>query len=456
MKNAMKNRGKKLNRLQYILRLSIIRVRRALRFTKLWANRHRVLAGSLALFMLFTALSPVFYGMWQQSKYNLSSETEKLLGHADADLAKKLVYDTDKQAYVFNKEHMPYDIPGSSTDQKAADQVAAIRMLESQKTPEQTAKVGGAAKDEQLYSSQFTKEFKGGATYYDNEAKLSFSLLPKFTAMEGDRVGDRLVYPLKKLPGQAIYTVKEDGVKEDVVLQKSAGNTIRLEYTLALPKNLEAKLLDSGHIGIYSADPSIYSGAVQGTNVDLEASIKAQEQAPKTHLAFVVPAPVITESDGKVGDIRAEFDLKGEDLSVVASGLDDASYPLSIDPTVVVANSSSLASGNNESNSILSSSDVKRQATTGGDFSSWTVSTSFADGRRYAGYATYNGYMYIVGGFNNAGGQLDDVEYAPLNSNGTVGTWTSTTSLPDERMGGYAVAYDGYIYLLGGSYATGS
>ena len=407
--------------------------------------------------MVFTALLPAGYGIWQQRKYAISLATEKVIGSANGDLAKKLVYDPQKDAYIFNKEQMPFDLPGSATSKEVADRVAAVRMLEAKSKQEQVAKVGGSSKDGQLYSSQFPKDFSGGASYYDNEAQLSFQLVPKFTAMEGDRVGNRLVYPLKELPGQAIYTVRDDGVKEDLVLQKYTTDVIRLEYTLALPKTLEARLLDSGHIGIYSADPSIYGSSVVAASTNLDAVIKGQEQAAKDHLAFVVPAPVITEADGSNDGVYSEFELHGTNLTVVAGGLHRASYPLSIDPTVVVANSSSITTGNNETNAILSTSDARRQTTSGGDLTTaWNSTTTFSDSRRYAATTTYNNYVYVVGGFNSVSGALPDVEYAALNSNGTTGTWASANNMPAAAMGATAVAYDGYLYALGGSAVAGS
>jgi N-acetylneuraminic acid mutarotase len=427
-------------------------VRRKAKRTVRWVNGHRIVAGFMALLLLATAVLPTVYGLLQQRKYAVSSATDKVIAKANDELAKKLVYDEAKQAYVFNKENMPFDVAGSSIDKKAADQVATVRMLQAKADAQQTVKVGQGTKDEQLYSSQFPKDFAQGATYYDNEARLSFSLVPKFAALSGDRVGDRLVYPLKDFPGQAIYTVSSDGVKEDVVLQKYVSDKVTLEYFLGIPETLESRLLDSGAIGIYSADPSVYGASVLAPNADIGEAIKAQAAAPKSHLAFVIPPPHVAEADGNSDGVETKFVVKGNSVSVVTTGLSKASYPLSIDPTVVVASSSGFNTGNNESNSIVGTNAVQRQPTTGGDSTgSWTSTTTMNETRRSAGSASYNGYAYVVGGFNTADGDLNTVEYAAINSNGTLGSWASTTSLPGARAAGQAVAYDGYLYFLGGA-----
>ena len=58
--------------------------------------------------------------------------------------------------------------------------------------------------------------------------------------------------------------------------------------------------------------------------------------------------------------------------------------------------------------------------------------------------AAYGGHLYVLAP-NSA------VYYAPVNSEGTVGDWTSTTPLPQtmDRYGTFA--HNGYLYLLGGN-----
>ena len=70
----------------------------------------------------------------------------------------------------------------------------------------------------------------------------------------------------------------------------------------------------------------------------------------------------------------------------------------------------------------------------GGGLNGFTTTTAFGTARDSHGTALYNGYLYVLGGFDGAN-RLGDVQLAPINANGTVGAWTSTTPLPSARSG---------------------
>ncbi len=68
-----------------------------------------------------------------------------------------------------------------------------------------------------------------------------------------------------------------------------------------------------------------------------------------------------------------------------------------------------------------------------------------------------NGYLYFSGGANNnAGGKTaqDDVYYAQVASNGSVGSWTATTNISQNRAYHTSVIANGYLYILGGTVTT--
>ncbi|MGH7241442.1 MAG: hypothetical protein ACREGB_04050, partial [Candidatus Saccharimonadales bacterium] len=91
----------------------------------------------------------------------------------------------------------------------------------------------------------------------------------------------------------------------------------------------------------------------------------------------------------------------------------------------------------------------------GGTTGSWiTNTTSLNTARTGHGTVVSNGYLYVLGGSNN-GVMLTSVEYAPINTNGSIGTFNSTSSINGSSSGpsgnsGYAV-YNGYIYKTGGN-----
>jgi hypothetical protein len=89
-----------------------------------------------------------------------------------------------------------------------------------------------------------------------------------------------------------------------------------------------------------------------------------------------------------------------------------------------------------------------------GTIGAWQATTSFATPRAYFGATVYDGYLYILGGYDSTPTVFSDVQYAPINANGTLGTWQTTTSLGTARAGFSTVAYDGYLYILGGFDST--
>ena len=86
-----------------------------------------------------------------------------------------------------------------------------------------------------------------------------------------------------------------------------------------------------------------------------------------------------------------------------------------------------------------------------GSVGTWTTaSNSLPVALNNESAVAYNGYLYVIGGDANSG-LLNSVYYAPINSNGSVGTWqTSTNVLPNTVANGAAVEENGYLYLFGG------
>lgn len=92
-----------------------------------------------------------------------------------------------------------------------------------------------------------------------------------------------------------------------------------------------------------------------------------------------------------------------------------------------------------------------------GTVGDWTATTSLPNAVYDSATVTHNGYIYEIGGNPNGGsGSSDVVYYAPLNPDGSVGTWNTTSSLPKTLTSHTAVVNNGYVYALGGySHSTG-
>lgn len=91
----------------------------------------------------------------------------------------------------------------------------------------------------------------------------------------------------------------------------------------------------------------------------------------------------------------------------------------------------------------------------GGDITSaWTtINSAFNVARSGETVITYANNIYILGGFDGAN-YLSDVQYAQLSSNGNVGSFTYTTSLPSPISNADGFAANGYMYLIGGRSAS--
>ncbi|MBI3098489.1 MAG: hypothetical protein HYY93_09655 [Planctomycetes bacterium] len=70
-----------------------------------------------------------------------------------------------------------------------------------------------------------------------------------------------------------------------------------------------------------------------------------------------------------------------------------------------------------------------------GTLGAFAATSAFSTGRRLHAVAAYNGYMFVLGGIDGSGFQLSDVQFAAINSNGTVGGWTGTTAFTTARGG---------------------
>lgn len=93
-----------------------------------------------------------------------------------------------------------------------------------------------------------------------------------------------------------------------------------------------------------------------------------------------------------------------------------------------------------------------------GGIGNWTVDSTdtLATARSEAQTVAYNGYLYVLGGRTSGGTALNSVEYAPLNNDGTVGAWQTTSSFTTPRATHAAAAMNDYMYIIGGRNSGGS
>jgi hypothetical protein len=86
--------------------------------------------------------------------------------------------------------------------------------------------------------------------------------------------------------------------------------------------------------------------------------------------------------------------------------------------------------------------------------SAWTTNgTSFQLARSGHKTVAYGNNLYVLGGFDGTN-YLLDVQFAPINANGSVGTWVYAASLPQLARQGDAFASNGFMYVFGGRSAA--
>lgn len=92
--------------------------------------------------------------------------------------------------------------------------------------------------------------------------------------------------------------------------------------------------------------------------------------------------------------------------------------------------------------------------TTGTSTGGWVESPNLTYyGRRRGSGFGYNGYLYVVGGYDGTGGGgvLADIEFAKINvSDGSIGTWNVSTVSIDERWGLGLTVSNSFAYVIGG------
>lgn len=89
-----------------------------------------------------------------------------------------------------------------------------------------------------------------------------------------------------------------------------------------------------------------------------------------------------------------------------------------------------------------------------GTLAAWASTTSLPVPRDQHSGAVGGSFVYAAGGVTTGGGFLDTVVVAPINMDGTIGAWVSTTSLPVPQFGHSSIIHSGFFYIISGSETT--
>lgn len=303
-----------------------------------------------------------------------------------------------------------------------------------------------------------------GVKVTDPVNNIDFSMKPQFKLKDGRQTDDKVIYPLEDGSGWLVYTLRGNGVKEDIVLSYAKGDTASYSYDLGLGDILSAKIESDGSLGIYG-NTLFSTNVTTGSDKDASLLQKARQNAQKDTLLFHIPAPVVLDKSGVAQDITSKYSLDGNTLTITTTGLKKGDYPLTIDPSIYVVTAQQFMQGNNETNVDFDVDNklIKKGRTTGARFNTWNNTTSLPSPAWGGASTPAGGFIYQAGG-TGSGGTSSAVNWAQFNTGtGTIDSanpgagacsgWCndSAYNLPDGRANFSLTAYNGYLYALGGT-----
>lgn len=376
---------------------------------------------TIAAVIVLTAVIQVYFEI-KPPTYSLDASTYSLIGESRDDTAEFLKKDPATGDFTF-------EVPSQND---TSDKIHSGRNA-------------GA------YSAALPKEASDGVRFTDTENKIDITLKPKFKTYPGQKVeGDHVVY-LGQGGIKLVYTLKYNGLKEDIILPHYVGDELTFDFELALPTGVEARLDNRGNIGIYSSDPTLFGDISFGSDDDRARVDKARESSEKTNLVATIPFPIIKDATGKEHIDRSEFVLGKKTttnsvsesnknipsevreklksttsmevypLSVKSRQLKGLTYPVSIDPTVQTSSMSGLNGVSHGGDISINPQDgvIRRSPLTGGALNNWTTDSRILPAGGLNTSYVYNGRIYWLKSGNN-------IRYAPINSDKTIGVFVDT------------------------------
>ena len=322
-------------------------------------------------------------------------------------------------------------------------------------SPKQDINVAGPvdATGKTGYQATINQDFTKGLTFGDNSSDLSFQLTPLFGASAGKYTNGQVFFPVSTNT-KLFQTFKKNGIKEDIVLSsKPSSNTQTFQWKLNLGDKLTAKLQTDGSIGIFASNPNLY-GNLQASDPKDQALINKAKTTNHNYLLFVIPTPTIKDSTGKTTTVNVKFSLNDNTLTLTATNLDKQTYPISLDPSVTITTTADFTTNYADDGMIdyTTADQIGRNAVGLGTVGATTQQTNaFTTARSDHTSVVYNGYVYIVGGIDGTSTYLNDIQYCQLNGATGVGACTQqTNAFTTARADHSSVVYNGYLYIIGG------
>jgi hypothetical protein len=411
------------------------RARRILAPVFLWVRKATHMVGKwprpirLSLLAALVIATGIIIGLYERHQMYTITADELRLVHAST-VDQKFVTDKDN-VIAYNRQTET----NASQAKKAI--LAASQYDATGKTP---------------YRAELSKKAARTVSFSDAEGERKLKLIPQFSAGQASYQNGMVMYPIGQNQKQ-VYTFRTNGLKEDIVLSAAPSSEVHYTWKLDTGDGLEARLMPNGAVGIYSANPNLFGNIQASDSKSQQLLDKARKAAAKDYLVYEMPAPYITDANGEMNNSDVTFSLHGDVLTLTAKNLEHKTYPLSIDPTIVVTTTSDFKQGTDDGMINYASPDeIQRAGISGGSVGATTQqSNAFTTPRANHTSVVWNSYLYIVGGSNNSGTYYNDIQHCPINSDGSIGTCTDqTNAFTTARSGHTSVVYNGYLYIVGG------
>ena len=85
--------------------------------------------------------------------------------------------------------------------------------------------------------------------------------------------------------------------------------------------------------------------------------------------------------------------------------------------------------------------------------SEWQATSSLTIPRSSHAAVATSGHVYVLGGSDGAELWTDSVEFAPIQSDGSLGPWTETTPMPQPSRHHEAFVYGDHVFVVGGNFS---
>lgn len=329
----------------------------------------RLGTGFMAILAIFSLLLQAQQTRQYADKYNLQRADATLLHRPLPQYADKLQLDKKSGDLKYNDDYAPMA--------NAAGQ-------------------SGSPKFKASFSSQ-----AGEVSVTDVVNETTFSLKPKFPVGSPQKNQNRVVYPLLSMNAASVHSLGGSAIKDDIVVYEHSGDSLQFQYEVKLPSGTEIRQEQNGALAVYGVDSSLLGNVSTGSDKDAELLEKARTNGKKTKLLFTIPAPIIMEGRKQQSDTaQAWFTLDDKIVTLHASNLGAAKYPLSIDPSIYIETAAKLMYGNNETNTDFDATNelIQKSQTTGARIDAWENNQDMNQGTWDNGTAVAGGYIYSVGG----------------------------------------------------------